>query len=384
MSKYGKVNLFILFLTYLFACIRWQFINTVLISFGVEYIKVDTVAMASLGGSVAIISLLIRPVSGVITDRINTKLIYTASMFLLFVSYLGFAFCHDYFWLYFFQILRGFSWTFFNVAGQCTAADISENGKLGQTVSVYMLGASIANILSGYMSLSFVNTFGYRINFIFASCITLLGCIFSLFLKIKNYAKPDNKRKITFNNIITVNVIPIAAMAFIFQIFVMAFGGGFVTDFSRRELNIANAGIFMMITGTVGAVSKIFYGRLYDKKGFNFVITSCLVGIAAAAAVMCFVKGYFQLYTAAFIAGIFTSGPQAALQAEAVKRAEDGNIGAATSTRSIGNDLGYMAGSIFMAFFVDAFGSYRFSYIGIFVLCILSIVLYRFILQRRH
>ena len=116
LSKCSKANLFILFLTYLFACIGWQFINTVLISFGVEYIKVDTVAMASLGGSVAIISLLIRPVSGVITDRINTKLIYTASMFLLFVSYLGFAFCHDYFWLYFFQILRGFSWTFFNVA----------------------------------------------------------------------------------------------------------------------------------------------------------------------------------------------------------------------------------------------------------------------------
>ena len=377
MTKKQGISIVLLIVTYMFACIYWQFINTIIISFGVEAIKATTVEMASVGAMVAFASLLTRPFGGIISDRLYEKNIYFISLLVLFVSGIGFVFCKAFQQLYFFQIIRGVVWTFFNIAGQCMIARISSTYFIGRAISLYMLGASIANIFTGAFAIDCVNRFGYRYAFMIASLFTILAAVLTLFIQFEKTEKNKAFRtKISLESIFSIKIIHIVLISVVFQIMVIAFGGGFVTAFSRSELGIENVGLFMAVSGVAGIFGRLMYGKIYDSKGILLVIVMCMAGNALAALIMANATAYKHIIAAAFIIGLFTTGSSAALQADAVKCLGKERAGVATSSRSIGNDIGYMLGSMVVAGFVEKYGTYKTSYMCMFFLSIISIVLF--------
>lgn len=374
MNKKENKNLYLLFITYLFACIGWQFINTIIIAYGKEIINIGDVAIASIGGTVAMAGLLSRPFSGYIIDRINGKSIYRISFLLLFFAEIGFVFANNYKSLYLLQIIRGIAWTFINVSGQLIVAKSFSVGKLGTSVSVFMLGGSISNIFSGALAIEIINLYGYSAVFVIAALASLIGAFIAGQIAFETKGNSSNKRKFEFSidSFLSIKTIPIAAVSFLFQVMIIAHGGGFITNFSRTELNIANVGFYMMALGISGIIGRFAYGKIYDKVGAGPVITCCFLGNSAAFFILSNAADVKELLAAAVIIGLFTTGSAAALQAEAVKTAENGKIGSATSTRGIGNDLGYMFGSVITASIAQTLGTYRKSYEVFFIVNLLA------------
>ena len=135
-------------------------------------------------------------------------------------------------------------------------------------------------------------------------------------------------------------------------------------------------GLFMAVSGVAGIFGRLMYGKIYDSKGILLVIVMCMAGNALAALIMANATAYKHIIAAAFIIGLFTTGSSAALQADAVKCLGKERAGVATSSRSIGNDIGYMLGSMVVAGFVEKYGTYKTSYMCMFFLSIISIVLF--------
>lgn len=354
-------NLIILFFTYFLACINWQFINSLMVIYGKEVLSVNSFAIASVGSLVGIVGIIIRPFSGFISEKINAKKLYIVSLVLLSLVAFGYGLSTNLNEIAILQVIRAVSWTFLNLSGQYMVGKMFVDRNLGRAVTIFMLGSSLANIISGIPVLAITNRYGFSTAFLTAAIISAISTVLALFIEYESCLKEKCRKGISLKNFISIDAIPIAAISFVFQIMMLAYGNGFVFDFARNELSLKNIGIFSTVLSISGLVGKFISAEIYDKKGFYFIIVWFTLAYMAVSGIMINADNIANIIIAALILGLFTSGTSAVLQAEAVKKCKK-HIGVATNTRSIGNDLGFIFGNLIIAAIKDGAGSYRNSY----------------------
>jgi len=362
-KKYTR-NLAILFFTYFLACLGWNFVNSVLIFYGREVLGINVAAMSAVGGIIGFVSLCIRPFSGFISDRINAKKLYVVSLVLVAAISVGFVFSRELFHLKILQAIRAVAWTFLNVSGQYMVGRMYADKKIGKAVTIFMIGGSFAGMISGSPVLWVVNTLGHRGSFNFSAVFNLLAVAIACLLDFKEDEEYKVKRTLNLSaeNFFNVKILHIAILAFVYQTMDIAYGSGFIFDFARNELSIENVGLFVTVAGIAGIVGRMLYAEIYDRKGFLFTIICYTVGDLISTFALMSASAYSHFMVAAVFIGLFSTGSAAILQAEAVKKSGKDKIGVATSTRCIGNDIGFMFGSVIMGALAESMGTYRNSY----------------------
>lgn len=314
-----------------------------------------TVAVAgAIAGVFSIAAMVVRPFSGVLSDRLNRKTLLVASTFAMGVCTFFYGFVTDTAILFGLRILHGAVFCVSSTVNMAMIPAFSPKDRVGEAVSYFGLGQSLALVVGPSLGLALADAGGYILNFIIASTVVLAGGVIALTLdfqgtEITVLAGGRDKFKFRFRDII-------AAESILYAVINIAFAATSGVENSLIALygtaaGLGNVGWYFTLSAAVLFVARIAFGKLADRRGLGFAMYLG-TGLTIVGFLMMFrITGVWLLAAAVVLKTIGTGIVRPALQAECIKTVPPERRGAASSTFYIGSDVGqglspWLAGGI--------------------------------------
>lgn len=325
-----------------------------------DYAMEEYGAPASFAGLVASIfivgALIARLVGGGILDSIGRRrmlivaVVAECVMSALYFLNLGLAF------LFIIRILHGISYGAASIAVSTIVTSIIPEECKGEGVGYFMLSNTLGTAIGPFMGMAISQAIGIR--GLFAVCLAIaLICLASLlwFKPPREERKPFAGGGAHLRDFIEPTAIPIGVVACL-----VFFGYASILTFLSsyaEQAGIQTAASFFFVAYAITMfVSRLFTGKIFDRRGANVVmIPAFVLAIVGMAAVGLAVNGAILLLGAALLgAGIGTlqsCGLTIALQKASVRR-----ISLANSTYYVLMDGGVGLGPVLLGAFVPLVG----------------------------
>ena len=336
---------------------------------------INDLSIVGLLSSVFLVSAtLIRPFSGYATDKYDKRKIFLGGLFLLCLSILGYIFLKTIPGIIIARLFHGIGMGLATTAFGALASENMPKARMGEGMGYYGLGMVFGMSIGPSIGLQLMNSFGNQVAFGAAGGFAALGAI--LFVlnyrkqKIVNLNTPlpvgPGKRGAFFS--IERSAILPASLIFFVGIVVSS-----VTTYLALysyERGISNIGFFYAIQSVAVLLSRLFNGRLADKKGYAFVIIPSIIFLGGAMLLLYFAKTPLIFMLTAFLYGLGYGTLTSACQALAVLKAKPERGGLAISTYYLGMDAGNGLGTILNGALSKAFG-----YAGMYLFSIIPLII---------
>lgn len=328
-----------------------------------------------------------RIITGSIIEQVGQKkILYIGLIFYLVMTLLYFVTVN----LPFLLVIRFFHGVGFGIASTTCGtivANITPKDRRGEGIGYYALSVTLASAFGPFLGI-FLFEHG-NFNLILIACVIaiMISCIVAPFLtipKVENQnqqvGKLKQKQVFSLQNFFEKKAIPISVVTFFVG---MSYSGivSFLATYTNK-IGISSAGsIFFIVYAIFILISRPITGRLFDKKGDNFVMYPAFILFAIGLALVSQAHtGFILLLASAFVGlGYGTITPCA--QTIAVKNSPRNRIGLATSTFFGLFDIGMGFGPFILGLFIPMIG-YRGLYICIAIAVIAFMFLY-FVLHGR-
>lgn len=368
-----------------------QLLLSSVISLYVVYMGGMAQDAGALSMAFAIAAILMRFLGGSLSDKRGKRFTMVLGSSIYLIGVLGFMLAPKLLFLFVFRALQGIGFSLVNTASGAAVSDVVPKQRMGEGMGYYGLGQAIAMALGPIIGLKLIgNDNNYIRLFLVVAGIMLVTAIFSwcityertgkgrtlvqtvpagssLIAKQKNPAnlfpgqqKPEaatkamTARSKSFANPLEKTALAPAGLQALLTLGQASLTGFFTLFAVSRGME--NAGMFFAIQAIIMFVTRIFTGKIADRKGtLQVVIPGMLSGIA----------GYMLLILAAnnnllLLAGLFNGicigMVQPALTALAVKRAPADRRGAANATYFLGMDIANGVGGYLWGSLIDASG----------------------------
>jgi MFS family permease len=333
------------------------------------------------GGS-SLVSLLIRPLTGGLTDRYGRRrFILLGSLFML-ASSAGYDFVPNLGTMWPVRLLAGAAIAFFFTASNAFMADIAPPGKRGQAMAYLGIFSNIAMAIGPAIAIWIIKTdslnglerrledwlpgkgssvtdqYNFAILFLLATVCSLIGVFLALRLKEPRVpAKPakEEPRQIirsmwhrdaafpaVLHGLITSNFVAL-------NIFIPLFG---------ETIGMKNPGLYYTVYAVVMILFRATGGQFLDRYPRQLVMIPALFCMMLATLLLASIQTQAMVFVTAVLVGIGSGVVQPSLQAYMVDRAKGVRLGAASGTFAIGMDVGIFGGGAVMGRVQHATGSY--------------------------
>jgi MFS family permease len=338
-----------------------------------------TPSQAGLASGIFVVGTLIaRLYSGKSINQIGwKKMLYIGFILFLLTTCLYFA-VNTFSFLLVNRFLNGAALGVASTATGTIVAKIIPNERRGEGTGYYALSLVLAAAFGPFLAMLLTQQMGIMVNFVL--CVILLGMSFIaiFFLKVPTVnVLPEKKKGFSINNYFEIKAIPIA----IIGLFV-AFGYSSILTFLNsytEEIDLVSVGSFFFIVYAIfSMISRPFTGRIFDKKGENWVMYPTFLFFAAGLFLLGEAHHGYVLLVAGALVGIGYGTFSASAQAISIKVSPPDRMGLATSTYFIFLDAGIGIGPFLLGLFVPSIG-YRGMYLSMAVLVFLCLFLYYFL-----
>lgn len=338
-----------------------------------------TLAFAGVvAGLSSFISMFCRPVSGLLSDRVDAYKLMCFCTALFCSACLICTVAPSANVLAVGRMLQGVAFALKTTLVVAIVAHVVPSDSLGEGVAYISLAYIVAMALAPLMGTALSEWAGYRVAY-FVSTLLLVGAL-SMALKMK---LPESMRRLPsssgydcervagvksgcmrdvvrrlknleFSDFICVPVLPItlvnASMSFVVGSIV-----AFVV-LAGEEKGVGPVAVYFIAFSAVTMFVRPIAGRMSDRKGPSVVVYPSLICIFVATLLLAWMDSVWMVALAGvFMAfGYGAAGP--VLQAECVKRAQNGKVGVATGTYFIGPDLGNCVGPAVTGLLVQMMG----------------------------
>lgn len=292
-------------------------------------------------GIFTISAVLIRPFAGRWLDRYGRKGIYLGGLALFILSVLAYHWTPTILILLLIRFIHGFGWGAASTASGTIASDIIPKSRLGEGMGFFGLTNSLSMALAPALGLALMNRSGFNTVFNFSITFVLIAFLIGHFIK---YQKPNPKESGVKGSLFEkVAILPGIVIFFV----TMTYGAvvAFIALYAEQR-GIENIGVFFTLYAIALMVSRPFFGRLTDRKGYSISVIPGIVGVIITMFTLYFAQSLMFFLIAAFIYGLAFGAVQPALQAMAVRNIPPFRRGAANGTFMTGFDLGIGAGSV--------------------------------------
>ncbi len=253
------------------------------------------------------------------------------------------------------RIVHGFGLSNYSTASSAFLADIAPPRRRAEAMGYYSVAMDIG-LLGGPALAFFLAKHAGLQNIFFIAAI--LSCIaFFLSVPVREHRPPrvgPMPRWKLKTGIVSKSALPAAWMAFC-----MGMGFGPVTAFIAifaQQKGIGNPGLFFTVQAIALMASRMFAGRLSDRRGRVFVMVPGLVSIAIGLLLLPFADGLFMFLLSAAFIGLGFGTCQPATMAWTVDLVSLDERGMAVSTYFLGFDAGISAGSFALGAIATNFG----------------------------
>lgn len=343
----------------LFIAMGFSMIMTLITAYSID-LGANLSVAGIIGGVFSLAALLIRPVSGIITDKKNRKVVLAATTLTICLVIIGYAFAPNIAALMVLRIIHGFA---FGINGTVNIALVSEfipKKRLGEGIGYFGLGQVLAQVVGPNLGVIIRDVWGYQTMFLLISASTLFAFFIIALLPYQAKFKPQIS---TVNSKSTVTKIlssMVARESIVYALIAGVFSlcNGIVNAFLviiGDSRNIPNIALFFTVNAIVLFAFRLFMGKYLDRFNLSIAVNISLV----LSAVSMLLVGYSSVLFLFLIAALFKAagqgGGQIALQTACIKRVDASRVGVATSTYFIGADIGNGLGPIISGKLADLF-----------------------------
>jgi len=306
-------------------------------------------------GSATVASLLIRPVSGALLDKMGRKGIFAAGLLIIIAVTLSFGWLPSVGALIAVRFVHGIGWGIASTASSTIASDNIPKSRFGEGMGYFSLSSSLAMALAPGMALAMFAGSGFKpLSFVSAGLAAVV-LLLSFFLR--NTEKTERQEERVKASVYErTSILPAAIM------FLVCATYGSITGFlSLYAINagITNIGVFFTVYATTLLVTRPLSGRLTDRFGFSVAIYPGLLLVAVAMILLSRAATLPAFLLCAAIYGFGLGSVQSSLQAMAIIRAPKERRGAANATFFTGFDGGIGFGSVIGGMIASAAGYSR-------------------------
>lgn len=328
-----------------------QLVNPIMARFGRD-MGIDMGIIGVLVGVFSIASLVMRPVGGVLSDKVNNKAVAAigaATMGLATLGYIisggnvGLILC--------FRLLHGMAFGLCGTTLMRMASLLIPPSRMGEGMGLFGLGQVLSVAVAPGIGLFLANNFGYSATFVAGAFIVGGVAVLCLFLRLPEQEKimqqtKQYRKKSWIRRIVAPEAVPLALMACAL-FFANSIESNFVILYGE-DLGLSGLGIYFSLGAAIMLLVRFVSGKMQDKKGLRAVLVPAILCVSAAM-LMLAAAGILPLSVSG-IYGLFLGGSvvkalghataQPAIQTACVQSVEPQRRGVASGTFYMGSDIG--------------------------------------------
>lgn len=347
----STVNFFIYLVFYLFMVII------------VSHVMKDMGGSASIAGlvfGVFVIGLLIsRIVSGSLINRVGDKrMLYIGLIVFLLTTLLYFA-AKNIPLLLFVRFINGIGMGIATTATGTIIAKIIPPERRGEGTGYFALTMPVASAIGSSLGIYISHSGSFNTILILSVFLLLISFVGAFFIHASEHkfttAQTETKKRFSVSSFYEVSILPISIICVFIGISyssILSF-----MDSYTGSINQVKAGsIFFIVYAFFILLSRPFTGKLFDRKGENFVMYPAFALFAAGLIVLATAENAFMIYLAAALVGFGYGTFTSSAQAIAIKEAPLERMGIATSTFYASLDAGVGTGPLVLGLLIPVTG----------------------------
>ncbi|GAA4432117.1 MFS transporter [Georgenia halophila] len=229
----------------------------------------------------------------------------------------------------------------------------------GEGTGYFTLSNTVATALGPFLGLTLIDVFGYQGLFWGAVGVSTVGITVALVLRVPpvHIASEDLARMRRFRprDLLSAEVLPIAVFM---GVIATAYAGiiTFLDSYASSAGLSAGAAAFFLVYAGVLFVSRLFVGRIQDRRGDNVVVYPAILSLALGLAVLSFATTDAMVVVAGALVGLGFGTIISSCQAIAVGLTGPGRLGVAVSSFYFMVDVGTGFGPAGLGALVSAVG----------------------------
>ena len=329
-----------------FSAFSFNMVSTILSKYMVALGTTLTIA-GTIVGIFSIMALVVRPVSGVVSDRFNKRNILLFSNLMIGAAVLGYTLSSNVGVILFFRVLHGIGFGMSGTASMALSSEIIPKDRTGEGLGYVGLGQILAVAVAPGLGILTTQHLGYTLTFVFSCVLAVISALMLLLFRHPNRqtaAERPKLHKISWKDLVAKEALMLSVISG-----VMSLNNGIVNAYIllfSEELRIESLSAYFLVTAAVMFVVRPIAGKIMDRKGLRVLVYPAF----AIGVLSMFLHGFstslWMLLVAGALKAVASSAIQSSLLAESINRAGPGRSGVASSTYFIGADVGQGVGPV--------------------------------------
>lgn len=352
------------------------------------YLKQNGVGDFQIGIVAAIFyitSMFMRTLTSKVSARVGRKVLLLLAMSIFACSMVGYYLFAGMSMIIILRLVQGLGFGASSTLYGSTVASTIPNERMGEGMGFFGLGISVAYVLGPCLGAVAISQTYFKWVFLLAAMLVLLSMLLTHFIKADHFeplAEDQTKGTHWLSNVVEPKVI--FESVFILLLGLLMGACDTYVVLYAKQMNITNIFLYFIVTTVAEMSTRIFSGKLYDKKGMNIlIIPGAIIGligcIVAAHATNLLMLCIFALLYGASIGIIFP-----VMEASAMKKVSPERRIAANATFYNFLDVGSGVGPLLFGALAQSTGySNTFSLSGSIFVVMLAIMLFRRLISRK-
>ena len=322
-------------------------------------------------------AVLFRPITGMLLDHLGRQRMMLFSLIMYVLAVTGYLAASSIMLLLLLRLFHGAAFGMVTTGTGTVVADMVPERRRGEGLGYYGAFSIFAMVLGPIVGLFIAQQWSYSIMFMVCAGLSWIALMLSLGVRCpKDYPKKKCSlfaSRGDWKNLFELRAIPYSVVV----IGLAATFGGVVSFLSLYAVQLGDedmAGWYFFVYALALVASRLFSGRIHDRKGPDLVVYPGLVFYLLGVIMLGAANGPVLFYLAAVCIGFGYGSIQPSLQAMVIQRAPD-RRGAATATFFTGIDIGIGSGSFLLGLVAAQWG-YSMMYYSCSLLVILSGIFY--------
>lgn len=324
-------------------------------------------------------ALLLRPYAGHALESKGRAFVYMTGLAIFVLSVGSYAFISVIALLFIMRVVQGVGWGLSTTATGTIATDLIPPKRLGEGMGYFGLSGNLALAFGPSLGLALTGHISFTSLFLICAVLGLTAFILSSRIHYKRVEQSEHKAATVKFDLFEKSAVRPSVLLFFITV---TFGGiaSFLPIYAE-ESGVAGIEFYFLVYAAFLMISRLFAGKIYDKKGHLYVFPPGTILIFCAMLLLSWLPNTGVMLIAAALYGLGFGAVQPTLQAWAVNQSPDNRRGMANATFFSCFDLGVGLGAISFGQIASLFG-YHMIYLIAAGSVLFSILLYFYLYMR--
>ncbi|ASS94040.1 MFS transporter [Peribacillus simplex] len=345
----------------------------------VEQLGGDDRLVGAVLGIFTFSALLVRPIAGRLLETKGRRIVFLAGLAIFALSVGSFGFMGSIGLLFMMRIVQGVGWGFSSTASGTIASDIIPAKRRGEGMGYYGLSGNLALAFGPSLGLFLVTVLPFQELFLICSLLGLFAIIAASLIRYQK-AESDPSAAVRAKRFDIYEKSALQPSLLIFFISVTFGGIATFLPLYTAEKGVDGIQWYFLVYAMALMVTRLFAGRLYDRRGHRAIFVPSTVLIMAGMLLLAWMPSETVLYIAAVLYGFGFGSVQPTLQAWSIEKTAPNRKAMANATYFSFFDLGVGIGAIVFGQIGFLFG-YRSIYITAAASIFISMIVYLCIIR---